>query len=86
MAIGHFLTNITILAEQNLIAKTNLLYISYGEAIIMFLLLINGRPISNPYFKLCQPLTVLLENGLMVHNQMNVETIRPSRECFLVFL
>ena len=51
-AIGHFSTNIAILAEQNLIARTNLLYISYGEAIIMFLLLINGQPISNPHFKL----------------------------------
>ena len=34
-------------------SRTNLLYISYGEVIIMFLLLINSRPISNPYFKLC---------------------------------
>ena len=41
-----------MLAKQNLIARTNLLYISCGEAIIMFLVLINGRSISNPYFKL----------------------------------
>ena len=56
ITVGHwpFPTNIAILAEQNLIARTNLLYISYGKAIIMFLLLINGRPISNPYFKLCK--------------------------------
>ena len=51
--LANFLTKIAISAEQNLIARTNLLYISYGEAIIMFLLLINGQPISNPYFKLC---------------------------------
>ena len=55
ITVGHwpFPTNIAISGEQNLIARTNLMYISYGEAIIMFLLLINGRPISNPYFKLC---------------------------------
>ena len=32
------------------------------------------------------PPTVLLENGFMVHKQMNMETIsHPFRECFPMF-
>ena len=59
ITVGHwpFSSNIAISAEQNLNVWTNLLYISYEEATIMFLLLINCRPISNPYFKLCINIT-----------------------------
>ena len=39
------------LAEQKRFARTNLLYICNKEVIHIFLLLLNGRPNSNPYFK-----------------------------------
>lgn len=41
------------LAEQKWYARTSLLYISNGESQDMFLLLKNGQPIGNPYFKHC---------------------------------
>ena len=55
IAVGHwpFSDQFQDLAEQKWFARTNLLYISSGEVINIFLLLVNGWPISNPYFKLC---------------------------------
>ena len=48
ITVGHFSTNFRDLAEQIQFARTNLLHIFSGEANNS----LNGRPISNPYFKL----------------------------------
>ena len=57
ITVGHqpFSDQFQDLAEQIQFARTNLLHIFNGKAKIvykMFLLLLNGQLISNPYFKL----------------------------------
>ena len=56
IAVGHFLTNFRISLRQKLFFGTNLLYISSGEVINI---LVNGRPISNPYFKHCNGISTI---------------------------
>ena len=70
IAVGHwpFSDQFQDLAEQKWFARTNLLYISSGEVINIFLLLVNGRPISNPYFKLCHfAKNHVLYNNILFH-------------------
>ena len=64
---------------------TYLLYIFNWEANKMFLLIINGRPTSNPYFKLCNNRNIH-NVASSLHSYIAICTVNKITKYFVIVL